>query len=116
MQFPEGLENTPFNVGVLKMTLTTILPNSFFFFENLVIQKRIFFKNGLIFIAPWCTEMHRDAPRWLYFFYNIFWILLSATELIYIALLSSYLHRDASRCTVMHRDAPWYTGMALFLL
>ena len=66
--------------------------------------------------APWCTELHRDVPRWLYFFYNNFWIAPCATKLIFITFFSSYLHRDAPRCTVMHRVAPWCTEMALFLL
>ena len=49
--------------------------------------------------APSCTVMHRDG------FIN-FWIAPNSTELLFIALYSSFLHHDAPRCTKMHRDAP----------
>ena len=62
-------------------------------------------------VALWSTKMQPDAPIWLFFFCNIFWIAPSATKLIFNALLSSYWHHDAPRCTVMHRDAPWCTEM-----
>ena len=59
--------------------------------------------------APSCTVMHRDG-------FITFWIAPNSTKLLFIALLSSYLHCDAPRCTVMHRVAPWCTKMAFFLL
>ena len=39
-------------------------------------------------------KLHRVPPSWLYFFYINFWIAPSTTELLFITLLSSYLHRD----------------------
>ena len=60
--------------------------------------------------APWCTEMHCDAPRWLYFFYNNFCIAPSATKLFLLLIYflpapwCTEMHHDAPSCTVMHRD------------
>ena len=53
--------------------------------------------------------LHRDAPRWLHFFYNNFCIAPSATKMIFITYLvpiCTVMHRDAPWCTEMHRDAP----------
>ena len=66
--------------------------------------------------APRCTEMHRDAPRRLYFFYNNFWIAPSATKMIFFALFSSYLHCDALRWLYFFYDNFWIAPNATELI
>ena len=60
----------------------------------------------LLYWVPICTVMHRVG------FIN-FWIAPSTTKLLFIALYTSFLHRDAPRCTLMHQVAPSTPELAL---